>query len=452
MKRAKETAQDKYIAKLISRDITAAPLEDYVNNYSKLLHRCECGNEWLITPNQLLNKKHSGVCPKCALNSRTKARTKTLEAYKAELKEMRAKYEVIGEYKNALTKTLHKCHCGREFTTTPADLLFKKRLTCPKCSKESLAVDMTWTHEIYLNKLKERCKYGTVCLDCFKMWEGKPYIILNSNKGCTKCKSKHYKISAEEQSLREFIEDTYEGDIVYNDRNILNGLELDVYLLDVKVAIELNGAYWHSSELRDKYYHYNKTSKCAEQGIKLLHITDIEWRVKRQQCENIIMPLLCISEFTIDYSSVTVEDIDRVDALKFLESNTLYTECSADKYSGLYYSNTLIGIMAYNILDSEIAEVVLIATKLNDVKLKGILISYIERIVSDVIIKVDRLYGNFNWPLSLGYVVDYEYQPNVLYFKGDDIRRLNKDFDETYLLDSGYRIIYDAGHCIYKKI
>ena len=71
----------------------------------------------------------------------------------------------------------------------------------------------------------------------------------------------------------------------------LNRKELDVYIPDLKIAIEFNGsAYHHSSDLKvrnflsktkkPENYHLNKCIRCQENGIKLIHIFDYEYTKK----------------------------------------------------------------------------------------------------------------------------------------------------------------------------
>jgi hypothetical protein len=58
----------------------------------------------------------------------------------------------------------------------------------------------------------------------------------------------------------DFIKSIYNGKIITNNRKILKGKELDIYLPDEKLAIEFDGIYWHS--LKDENYHLNKTKLC----------------------------------------------------------------------------------------------------------------------------------------------------------------------------------------------
>ena len=58
---------------------------------------------------------------------------------------------------------------------------------------------------------------------------------------------------------------------------LLNGKELDIYIPEKHIAIEFNGNYWHSSELKDIHYHQEKSLNCLKLGIRLIHIYEYEW-------------------------------------------------------------------------------------------------------------------------------------------------------------------------------
>jgi len=61
-------------------------------------------------------------------------------------------------------------------------------------------------------------------------------------------------------------------------------------LPEKKLAIEFNGTYWHSTECgKDRWYHLNKTLRCKEKGIRLIHIFENEWKENRELCEKTII-------------------------------------------------------------------------------------------------------------------------------------------------------------------
>lgn len=78
--------------------------------------------------------------------------------------------------------------------------------------------------------------------------------------------------------------------ILSNDRTLLNGKELDIYIPEAKLAIELCGLYWHS-DVHDritKNYHHEKYQKCREKGVRLITIFEDEWLNKKQIVLNIL--------------------------------------------------------------------------------------------------------------------------------------------------------------------
>lgn len=64
---------------------------------------------------------------------------------------------------------------------------------------------------------------------------------------------------------------------VKNDRTAIAPRELDFWIPSHNVAIECNGAYWHSDKFKDKNYHVDKWQACANQGIRLIQIADVDF-------------------------------------------------------------------------------------------------------------------------------------------------------------------------------
>ena len=108
------------------------------------------------------------------------------------------------------------------------------------------------------------------------------------------------KISKGEKEVLEYVKSIYHGTIIENDRtqmepnsdnNWLENHELDIWLPDIKVAIEYNGTYWHSlpSILEsDKF----KQIQCESKGIRLIAIHEEDWTNNRVQCEDLICKAL----------------------------------------------------------------------------------------------------------------------------------------------------------------
>ena len=80
-----------------------------------------------------------------------------------------------------------------------------------------------------------------------------------------------------EDNIYSCIKQNYTGQIIRNSRSIISPKELDIYLPELNIAIECNGIYWHSYEFQGtKYGQLNKSIKCRERNIRLIHIYEFE--------------------------------------------------------------------------------------------------------------------------------------------------------------------------------
>lgn len=81
--------------------------------------------------------------------------------------------------------------------------------------------------------------------------------------------------SKAEKDIANLISRKYK--IELHNRQILNGLDLDIYIPELKVAIEFNGIYWHQYPRKSINYHRDKSLACIRAGIRLIHIFEYEW-------------------------------------------------------------------------------------------------------------------------------------------------------------------------------
>ena len=151
-------------------------------------------------------------------------------------------------------------------------------------------------------------------------------------------------ISLKEKELLSYVESIYKGPIIENDRSILNGLELDIFLPEKRLAIEFNGNYWHSSLKHQKGYHLNKTKICEEKGIRLIHIFEYEWNNKRKNIENFLKDQIEISN-KVYARNCSVKIIDSYEG--FLSENHLQGPDKSKVKIGLFYNDNLVSVMTF---------------------------------------------------------------------------------------------------------
>lgn len=115
-----------------------------------------------------------------------------------------------------------------------------------------------------------------------KLYCGRKLFILNNCLSIIEQYVKNYnninnKISKKEQYIVNCIKNFYKGTIKQNDRTQIKPYELDIFLPELKLAIEFNGIFFHSNNLKNNInYHINKSFLCYNKQIRLIHIYEFE--------------------------------------------------------------------------------------------------------------------------------------------------------------------------------
>lgn len=151
-----------------------------------------------------------------------------------------------------------------------------------------------------------------------------------------------------EQDIIEYIE-SLGFSVDRNDRKTLNGLELDIYVPEKRVAVEFNGNYFHSEDRLGKKYHYNKSKMCEYIGIRLIHVYQYQWDdpQKREILKSIIMNALgrnCRTEYA---RKCCVRELSKADVAGFSRENSLHGHRNASIYLGLFMGDELLEVMTF---------------------------------------------------------------------------------------------------------
>jgi len=123
----------------------------------------------------------------------------------------------------------------------------------------------------FINKENKYEKFKWLCKECGT--EFKDYYANGIIPRCPFCFPRILGYSIREKEIVEWLKNY---NVIENDRTILDGKELDIYLPDYNLAIEYNGLYWHSIIYKEKWYHQEKVELCYRKGIRLLHIWENE--------------------------------------------------------------------------------------------------------------------------------------------------------------------------------
>jgi len=293
--------------------------------------------------------------------------------------------------------------------------------------------------------------------------------ISNSNTICTVCN----KISNESDSqnqLYNFIKSIYSNIIIPNDRSAI-GMEIDIYLPDIKLGIEFNGIFWHSDKYKSKKYHLNKTNMAEDKGIKLIHIWEDDWKFKREIVESRISNIIGISG-RIWARLCEVREISYKESISFLNENHIQGNCISKYRIALFYKNEIVSIMTFGNLRKSLGqkskdgsyELLRFCNRLNTTIVGGAskLFSFFIRKYSpiNIVSYADRCWSNGNLYKRLGFSMDKFTEPNY-YYVINGIRKNRFNYTKSKLVKNGfdpqksesqimkeigYNRIYDSGN------
>ena len=276
-------------------------------------------------------------------------------------------------------------------------------------------------------------------------------------------------ISTGELEIREFLK-TLNINYITGNRNILNGNEIDIYLLDHNLGIEFDGLYWHSELFKDNNYHFNKTEECEKQGIQLLHIFEDEWLYKKEIVKSIIKSKLNMFDNTILTNECTIKEIDNITCSNFLDNNHIQCAIESKIRIGLFYNDELVSVMMFTKTDNKVNtneyELLRFCNKLNTQVISSVdkLLYYFMEIYrpESIITYIDRRYSQGSLYKELGFKFIENTEPNYWYFdknekvchhhfKFNNNVSVKQGFDdnkteEQNMQESGYLKIYDSGN------
>jgi hypothetical protein len=211
--------------------------------------------------------------------------------------------------------------------------------------KYSSIVKFLFSEDEYVG-VNEYKKYKFECLRCSNIFVDD--MCNGSSPICRICNPITSNISSEEKEILSYIKTICDAEIIENDRNTLNGQEIDILIPNLNLGIEYNGIYWHSELVggKDKHYHLNKTKLSLDKNIQLMHIWDWEWRCKNSIIKSILINKMGKSAKVYARKCV-VKEVSNEDKSTFLEDNHIQGDDTSSVRLGLYHNNALVSIMTF---------------------------------------------------------------------------------------------------------
>ena len=284
-------------------------------------------------------------------------------------------------------------------------------------------------------------------------------------------------VSAVEEELYEYVSQLIDNKytIRRNDRELLKGKELDMYIPELKIALEFNGTYWHCSFNVEKDYHLNKSYECAKLGVRLIHIFEYEWRNDKDKIKCYLKQIFGEKKRVYARNTV-VEHIEKELANEFLEKYHLQgSERSSIIQYGCFLGNELLGVMTFGNprFDKNAQYELLRLAWKEDISVIGgaekIFSTFIKEYAPEEVISYCNL-AKFSGGVysRLGFKVPKDYKINENYVwiqnntgevlsryqtrKSEIVKRglgTNEETEEEIMLNNNYLRIYDCGNLKY---
>lgn len=375
---------------------------------------------------------------------------------------------------------LCRCDCGNLVLVGEVTLSRNNNPSCSKCRNAHLKKDRIptkdWTPIKFHHTASEeehnasyweyRCNY----CGAIKILNATKVDSLTQIPRC-ECQYKHSRL---EDEIYQFIRDIYDKTIIRNDRTVIKPDELDIYLPDLKIAIECNGNYWHSYVQRpDANYHYAKTQRCSKLGIRLIHIFEYEWLTNKKGIQAFLESQLQYNITKYYARNCNVQRITVESANEFCKAYHLQGAAQCTEAWGLFYNNELLMVATYGqprFSQQYDTELIRLCTKHKTAVIGGagkLFRAYILKHPNDSIVSYCNI-AKFTGTTyeKLGFTYEYVTKPNYVYVK--HLRVLTRyqcqkhklveqgydaNLSETEIMFSrGYDKIYDCGNAVYSYI
>ena len=329
-----------------------------------------------------------------------------------------------------------------------------------KTDEFTLKVSEKWFKTMYerlesyghLVKINET-EYTIKCKDCnnnYTIFNSLMNVRLRNNEDiCLNCNPINSGFSKMEKSLFNIIKENYNGEVIENSRKLIDGLEIDIFLPDLKLAFEFNGLYWHSELYKHRTYHLEKTNKCLENGIQLIHIWEDDWLSNQDIVKSMILNKLGRTQNKIYARKTEIKEItDNTVIREFLIKNHIQGFVGSKVKLGLFYNDELVSLMTFGNLRKSLGqksqegsyELLRFCNKLNTTVIGGASKLFKHFIKNykpyNIISYSDYSRSNGNMYKNLGFKLNHISNPNYYYIIGG-IRKHRFNFRKDKLVSGG---------------
>lgn len=300
---------------------------------SNYVAQWECTNGHLFTAPVLRRAKRGSGCNAC-LNRTVIRDVNSIGAVHPELvSEWADESDVFSVHVGSKYAAQWKCPEGHKYTRA-----VRARAAgdgCQVCTGRQVLAgvnDLATTHPALLSEYVDERDPSTLSAgseyparwQCAKGHTWTAYVYRRTGKnptGCPECSAKTF-VSKVENEVAAYVSRVYSGQLERNVRREVSPHELDIWLPELRVAIEVNGVYFHSDAFKGRDYHAQKAAACRDSGIQLIQVWEDDWVDRRPIVERMLSHKLGVSvEPRIAARSTIARTATADEARAFLEAN-----------------------------------------------------------------------------------------------------------------------------------
>ena len=301
-------------------------------------------------------------------------------------------------------------------------------------------------------------------------------IVIENIARCPTCYPFIRGFSYLQKQVVDFIREQLKHNVVQSDTNIITPYQLDVFVPQKNMALQFDGVYWHSDQMKPNNYHLMKTKMCQQKNIQLIHIFQDQWLYKQDIVKDRIKNILGVYDNRIFARKCIIKQISSNICNQFLDINHIQGHDNSKIRLGLFYKDQLVSVMTFGkprFNRNYEYELVRFASKLEIQVIGGAskLLKYFERKYNpkNIISYADRRYSNGKLYYALGFEFLNNSEPNYWWCKKDvKLSRyqcqkhklkelLGQDkFDQNLsesqnMYNNKFHRIYDCGNIIFVK-
>lgn len=212
-------------------------------------------------------------------------------------------------------------------------------------------IDIAQQQNVRVLNVEDQYWYNMQCMTCQAQFTFTKQIFLPSTRnGKELCPTCFPRLTGRSQIEIDFANHIaqLESNVIVNDRSVLSGKEIDVFIPSKNIGFEFTGLYWHAEKQNPERKHLLwKKQYAAKKGITLYTVFEDEWLNSKELVLSRIKSILGIIQPRIHSRKCEVKVLSARDKNAFLHNNHLQAADSCSLGLGLFHNDELVSVATF---------------------------------------------------------------------------------------------------------